>query len=1368
MKATVSASVRWLVRLGLWLAVGVGFGWAEAQPHGMSSRPGFGAFLDGRLPEAAPVFSGNWSAVVAFPNLSFLNPMGLVPMPGTSNLVVWEREGRIYHFTNTPTASAKTLVLDISRQCQGWDDSGLMGIAFHPGFVTNRFLFIYYTYVTPGTVLGGANGRPPTSTPNRDRLSRITLDANGVAVPGSETIFIDQVSSTVWHNGGGMFFHPDNGFLYLTNGDDAVGANNQRINTSLHSGVLRIDVDQRGGSVSHPIPKQPLPAGSRTANYYIPNDNPFVGQPGVLEEFFAIGLRSPHRMTIDPPTGRIYIGDVGDGSYEEVDLISPQDPPGLNFQWNRIEGLRGDLTAPYIGVNRRPVLDYPRSDGAAVIGGYVYRGREFSSDLGGRYIFGDNIANVVWVMDESTVPATKRVLCTMPRGTGPNAGNDYIGLSSFGYDHQNELYMCQLSSVAGRIYKLQRGGPANRPMPRLLSATGAFTDRTNLTLHAGLVPYTLNAPFWSDRAVKSRWMGIPDGTGITSGTNGGWTFPAGSVWVKHFELPVNHTNSSILRRLETRLLVRDTNGFVYGGSYRWRPDNSDADLVDGPVSENIPVTIAPPVGDLASVDVGSPAAGSTTVSGGTYRMTAGGADIWGTTDQFRYAHQQRTGDFDVAVRIQQLTQPDLYTKAGLMVRDSLAPNARHIFALVFPSNASRNNNTGGYEFQSRDTVNGNASAIYPPLPQPRVAFPNTWLRLKRSGNTFTAYSSSDGETWTLYATKTLALPSTVFFGFALTAHTTAATATTEFRFPETRDQSWYFPGRQDCITCHNPASGGVLGVKSAQSNVERLFRETGIIDNQIRAWNHVGYFKPALDESAITAMGRLVPHTDTNASLELRARSYLDANCSSCHRPGGVRAAWDARIETPLGLAGIIGGPANDTLGVTGSQIVVARDLSRSVLHRRVATSTEPFRMPPLGKNVVDTAGVELLAQWIQSLTPPPAVSITTPSSGAFFYGPIVLPITATATSANGPIARVEFYEGETPIGVATRAPYTIAWAPTFGTHEITAYATDTTGQTGRSASVSFAVAGAGTPGLLAEYFDNSNFTTRRELRVDPTVNFDWGNGSPSPSIGADTFSVRWTGRIRPRFTQTYTFTVTADDGVRLYVDGRLLINQWVDQSPTSHSATIALQADRDYAIRMEMYENGGGAVARLEWQSPSQARQVVPANRLLPPDPGASAPTILLTTPRNGDVFRRPATVDIQALAADADGSVSSVVFYADGNRIGETTNAPHRWIWSLPSTGVHTVYAAAMDNNGLVAASPASTFTILPLELTLPARALVDGRFRIAFEATTGHRYRIESSTNLVDWIPAAVVTAEQGGVEFTDEAGSSQRFYRSVPVE
>src|SRR5262245_11826983 len=462
-------------------------GWnASAQPHGLSSRPAVGPFLNGTLPPAAPLLSGNWSAVVAFPNLTFLNAVGLTHLPGTTKLVVWEREGRVYHFDNLPGATTKALVLNITNQCQGWDDSGLLGVAFHPGFVTNRYMFVWYTWVTPGTVIGNANTRPPTGTPNRDRLSRFTLDANGVAIAGSETVFIDQNSGTVWHNGGGMFFG-DDGFLYVTNGDDANGVNNQRINVSLHSGVLRIDVDQRGGSISHPIPRQPQ--NGVTANYYIPNNNPFVGQAGVLEEFFALGLRSPHRMTFDPVSRRIFIGDVGEGSREEIDLVEPTEPFGLNFQWNRIEGLNGDLTLPYIGVNKRPVLDYSHSEGFAVIGGYVYRGTEFAADLAGRYIFGDNGSKRIWVLDESTIPASKTLLATLPPGPGPNSGNDYVGLSSFGLDANGELYICQMSSTAGHIYKLQRGGPTNAPLPRLLSQTKAFADAAALVANPDLIPY---------------------------------------------------------------------------------------------------------------------------------------------------------------------------------------------------------------------------------------------------------------------------------------------------------------------------------------------------------------------------------------------------------------------------------------------------------------------------------------------------------------------------------------------------------------------------------------------------------------------------------------------------------------------------------------------------------------------------------------------------------------------------------------------------------------------------------------------------------------------------------------------------------------
>ncbi|HTD67552.1 MAG TPA: PQQ-dependent sugar dehydrogenase [Candidatus Limnocylindria bacterium] len=546
-----------------------------AQPYGLESRPNAGAFLNGAVPGSAPVLSGNWTAVIAFTNFTFLNAVGLAHVPGTPRLVVWEREGRIYSFTNSPDASSKTLVLNITNQCQGWDDSGLLGVAFHPGFVSNRFMFVWYTWVTPGTVQGNQNQRPPTNIPNRDRLSRFTLDANGVAIPGSETVFIDQNANSVWHNGGGMFFG-DDGFLYITNGDDANGANNQRINVTLHSGVLRIDVDQRGGAISHPIPRRP--SNAVTTNYFIPNDNPFVGQAGALEEFFCIGLRSPHRMTFDPVSRRIFIGDVGEGSREEISVVESGES-ALNFQWNRIEGLNGDLTPPYIGVNKRPVIDYSHSEGFAVIGGYVYRGSQFAADLGGKYIFGDNGSKRVWVLDESTIPATKILLTTVPPGPGPNPGNDYVGLSSFGLDANGEIYMCQMSSTGGRIYKLQRGGPTNAPLPQLLSQTGVFTNLATLGASRGLLPFDVASPLWSDGAVKSRWMAIPSNQMVTYSPTGEWTFPNGSVFVKHFELPVNETNPAIRKRLETRLLVRDTNGAVYGATYKWRADESDADLL---------------------------------------------------------------------------------------------------------------------------------------------------------------------------------------------------------------------------------------------------------------------------------------------------------------------------------------------------------------------------------------------------------------------------------------------------------------------------------------------------------------------------------------------------------------------------------------------------------------------------------------------------------------------------------------------------------------------------------------------------------------------------------------------------------------------
>ncbi|HEV8246347.1 MAG TPA: PA14 domain-containing protein [Polyangiaceae bacterium] len=135
--------------------------------------------------------------------------------------------------------------------------------------------------------------------------------------------------------------------------------------------------------------------------------------------------------------------------------------------------------------------------------------------------------------------------------------------------------------------------------------------------------------------------------------------------------------------------------------------------------------------------------------------------------------------------------------------------------------------------------------------------------------------------------------------------------------------------------------------------------------------------------------------------------------------------------------------------------------------------------------------------------------------------------------------------------------------------------------------------------GLTGTYFDNIDLTNQKLVRTDATVNFSWGNGSPNSSIGPDSFSVRWTGKVQPLYSGTYTFYTTTDDGVRLWINGALIIDKWQDQGPTEYAGTISLVAGTQYDIKMEYYENGGGANAALAWSSAGQAKQVIPQSQL-------------------------------------------------------------------------------------------------------------------------------------------------------------------------
>ena len=342
---------------------------------------------------------------------------------------------------------------------------------------------------------------------------------------------------------------------------------------------------------------------------------------------------------------------------------------------------------------------------------------------------------------------------------------------------------------------------ASGNIPALLSQTGAFTALKALQPASTLLPYDLVLAFWSDGAAKSRFVAIPEGKVAFSAT-GEWKFPPGTVFVKTFELPTDATQPGVKRRLETRLLVMDRNGGVYGVSYKWRADLSDADLVAA-----------------------------------------------------QGLHE------DVTIR----------DAAGTHV------------------------------------------------------------------------------------------------------------------------QSWYYPSREDCLVCHNSHTQGALGPKTRQMNRDVHYPD-GVTENQLRRWNRLGLFDTPLNERDIASLPTLARPDDTTRSVEDRARSWLDANCGHCHRPGGTVASFDARYDTPLAEQHLIDGPVLIDQNVDRARVISPHDPWRSVALMRVDTNSD-IRMPPLARNTIDTQGAALLRSWIDSLPgrdvlAPPSM---TPAGGNFDHAVSVM-----------------------------------------------------------------------------------------------------------------------------------------------------------------------------------------------------------------------------------------------------------------------------------------------------------------------------------------------------------------------------------------
>lgn len=532
----------------------------------------------------------NYAVREAFPGLPALRTVVIASPPGDTNRVFFaDQQGIVYVMTNR-AAPAVAVFLDLRDRVWPYDsEAGLLGLAFHPGWGTNRQFFVFYTiYKATGNTNDGLY----------DRLSRFEIDPANPdhALAESEQPLITQADRDFSHNAGDLHFGLD-GNLYVSLGDEG-GAddslqNSHHLDGDFFSAILRLDVDRRPGS----LPPNPHPS-VHPGTYGVPADNPFVGatnyvlggtnviwpslDPGkVRTEFFAIGFRNPWRIGIDPVNGDLYANDVGQEDREEVNLVTA----GGDYGWVWRQGfLNWPFWVPENGLTD-PLVDYPHTNTLRCItGGLLYRGSAYP-ELAGAWVFADLNGAIGAIQPKAQPPRGIKWLAFAP------------GISTLGLDPvTGEILIANV--FAGKISRLVRAGdppntsadPWPQPPPLKLSETKVFKDLNTLTPSKGVTPYEINSPFWSDYALKQRWFRLPSAA-ATFGfrTNGAWEAPAGTLWIKHFDLPTNRQDLATARRLETRLLMRTTNG-VYGVSYRWDADGHDATLVpsDG-ATEAIPV-----------------------------------------------------------------------------------------------------------------------------------------------------------------------------------------------------------------------------------------------------------------------------------------------------------------------------------------------------------------------------------------------------------------------------------------------------------------------------------------------------------------------------------------------------------------------------------------------------------------------------------------------------------------------------------------------------------------------------------------------------------------------------------------------------------
>lgn len=575
--------------------------------NALSQNTAVGPYFNGIFPSETPGPNGAWEVRDLQPNLDIASPLKIIDMPSMENhILILSKNGELY-IMDLADASYRQ-VLDISNRTLNAGEGGAVGMAIHPEFETNpdkQYVFVYYRHI-PG----------PEFNKGYNRLSKFQWDpANLVFKSEEEEILIQQYDSHIWHNGGGMFFDND-GYFYVTCGDEGgsdevdITLSTQRIDNGFFGGMLRLDVDN-DPSRSHPIRRQPVqlatpPAGwlpTFSQGYSIPNDNPWLSPTGDhLEEFYAIGLRAPYTAFYDEITEQIWVGDVGSDRFEEINLIGY----GTNHQWPYIEGEEVSGTYakpdPLIGEERGPQYYYSRDVGTAIVGGGIYRGSMFPS-LDEKFIFGDYTAKKILTIDQEAGSQPEVLINNVQDSDVELPVRPGVAAVSV---LKNGMVLISVISapdftVPGKILYLANRSTVPDP-PAKLSDIGAFKNMATLEVADGFIPYKVNSPLWSDGAIKTRYVAIPnDGTfdspeeKITFSPNEEWEFPKGTVFLKHFDLQTDKSDPSSIRRLETRFFIVGENS-SYGLTYKWNEEGTEAFLQQ-----------SRSIGEIELTDNGSPA-----------------------------------------------------------------------------------------------------------------------------------------------------------------------------------------------------------------------------------------------------------------------------------------------------------------------------------------------------------------------------------------------------------------------------------------------------------------------------------------------------------------------------------------------------------------------------------------------------------------------------------------------------------------------------------------------------------------------------------------------------------------------------------------